>query len=59
MCNLPDGAIEDPNCLDDCDGCCDLGNVCQPGTTRTQCGFFGACQNCELTNQVCVGNFCQ
>jgi hypothetical protein len=59
FCTLPDGAVEDPNCAEDCGGCCDLGNVCQPGTSRTQCGSFGAaCQNCG-SSLVCVAMTCQ
>jgi hypothetical protein len=59
FCTLPDGAVEDPNCANDCNGCCDLGNVCQPGTSRTQCGSFGeACQNCG-SSLVCVAMTCQ
>jgi hypothetical protein len=59
FCTLPDGAVEDPNCEFDCEGCCDTGNVCQVGTSRTQCGSFGeACQDCGSA-LVCVGMTCQ
>jgi hypothetical protein len=40
-----------------CAGCCDVNNVCQPGTTDTECGTFppgAACQDCTQQSATCL-----
>ena len=40
-----------------CAGCCDVNNVCQSGTTDTNCGTFppgAACQDCTQQGATCI-----
>ena len=59
-CKGEDDGCGDPCPTNTCTGCCDVGDVCQPGTASSACGTSGeTCASCPVSTPTCVSGTCK